>query len=312
MTIPERGAMQIKKYVYGAYGLGIHSVIPLPELVPLAEANADVVLKIESIDWIPTEYWVKFTDDEVYLCWDELGKFLVKGGSEVVVDPHPGVDDSLIRLPLLGTVLAVLLHQRGLLVLHASAVEIDGRAVAFLGAKGAGKSTTAAMLYARGHTLIADDIVAIDLSDSERPMLLPGFPQFKLLPDAVVTSLGDNPDQLRELVNGQPKRARPVLERFSKEPVPLSDVFILSDGPEPKLTHLNPQEAVVQLIAHTYVSRFGGELLKGAVAYRHLQQCSSLVQHVGLHRLDRPNILKLLSATANLVESQAASSFETN
>jgi len=304
MVIPERGAMQMM-YVYEAYGLGIHSVMPLPELVPLAEANADVVLKTEKIDWSPTEYWVSFTDDEVYLCWEELGKFRVKGGSEVIVDQLPAVDESLIRLPLLGTVLAVLLHQRGLLVLHASAVEIDGRGFAILGAKGAGKSTTAAMLYSRGHTLIADDIVAIDLSDPNRPMLLPGFPQLKLLPDAVVTSLGDNPDQLRALVNGQPKRARPVLERFSKGPVPLSDVFILSDGPEPKLTHLKPQEAILQLIAHSYMARFGGELLKGAVAERHLQQCSLLVQRVELHRLDRPNMLELLGTTAGLVDRKS-------
>lgn len=297
-------------HIYGAYGLGIHSVMPLPELVPLAEANADVVLKTEKIDWSPTEYWVSFTDDEVYLCWEELGKFQVKGGAEIIIDPLPGVDDSLVRLPLLGTVLAVLLHKRGLLVLHASAVEIDGRAVAILGVKGAGKSTTAAMLYARGHTLIADDIVAIELSDPERPMLLPGFPQFKLLPDAAVTSLGDNPEQLRALVNGQPKRARPVLERFAKEPVPLSDVFILSDGPEPKLIPLKPQEAIVQLIAHSYMSRFGSELLKGAVAQRHLRQCSQLVQRVEIHRLDRPNMLELLGTTASLVETQAASSLK--
>src|SRR5262249_24053304 len=149
-----------------------------------AGANADIVLKTGPVDWEPSfrslqDSW-SFADDDAYLFWHQLGKFRVRGGMEVTIDALPGIDDALIRLPLLGTVLAVLLHQRGLLTLHASAVEINGQAAAFIGTKGAGKSTIAAMLHARGHRLIADDIVAMDLTDPQKPLLLPGFPQFKL------------------------------------------------------------------------------------------------------------------------------------
>ena len=48
------------------------------------------------------------------------------------VDPLPGVEDSLLRLPLLGAVFSAVIHQRGFLGLHASAVAIDGHAVEFL------------------------------------------------------------------------------------------------------------------------------------------------------------------------------------
>src|SRR5579862_2093768 len=47
---------------------------------------------------------------------------------------------------LLGPVLGLLLRLRGVVCLHASAVSLGGRAVAFAGPAGAGKSTTAAAL----------------------------------------------------------------------------------------------------------------------------------------------------------------------
>jgi hypothetical protein len=113
-----------------------------------------------------------------------IGTFLVRDGREILVDPDPDAGDALLQLALLGPVLAALLQQRGDLVLHASAVEIDGAAVGFLGGRGAGKSTMAAALLRRGYPLLTDDILAVSLEDGS-PRVLPGFPQLKLWPDAV-------------------------------------------------------------------------------------------------------------------------------
>ena len=74
------------------------------------------------------------------------------------------------RLPLtledtltyaLGPILALALRRRGLVCLHASAVEWHGKAVLFVGSAGAGKSTTAAAMVRHGARLIADDISAL-------------------------------------------------------------------------------------------------------------------------------------------------------
>lgn len=58
---------------------------------------------------------------------------------------------------------AIILYQllNGRVVLHGSAVVIDGVAVATIGPSGAGKSTTAAALVRQGAALLADDVVAI-------------------------------------------------------------------------------------------------------------------------------------------------------
>src|SRR4029077_19574870 len=46
--------------------------------------------------------------------------------------------------------------------IHASAVEVDGRAACLLGDSGAGKSSVAAALTAQGHDLVSDDACALD------------------------------------------------------------------------------------------------------------------------------------------------------
>ena len=54
-----------------------------------------------------------------------------------------------------------MLQHRGYLVLHGSAVLVNGRAVVFSGDSGAGKSTLAASMVHHGYQLITDDVVAI-------------------------------------------------------------------------------------------------------------------------------------------------------
>jgi hypothetical protein len=302
----------LKVFCYSAYGLGIHSALPLPELTPLAEATADVLIRTGSLDWLPPEreqMSCSFDDaaNRAFLSWPSVGGFRISGGSEIVIDPVGCVDSqtdyaSLVRLPLLGSVFAVLLHQRGLLVLHASAVEIHGKAIAFVGPKGQGKSTIAAMLYARGHRLLADDLVAVSWNQNGRPCVLPGFPQFKLWPEAAAHSLGDDPAVLSKLANGVSKLARPVTERFSHAPAPLAAIYALSAGSAASLKQYSPQESVRQLIGNWYLSRFGDDLTQGPAPARLLTDLAHLIGEVPVLRLERPYQLSLLSEIVDLVE----------
>jgi hypothetical protein len=54
---------------------------------------------------------------------------------------------------------------QGLEVLHASAVGVDGRAVAFTAASGSGKSSLAAHLVAAGAEFLTDDVLALESAD---------------------------------------------------------------------------------------------------------------------------------------------------
>jgi hypothetical protein len=147
------------------------------------------------------------TAGEARLYWPDVGAVLLRHGREITLDPRLEWALDLLRLYLPRPVLALLLHQRGLLVLHASAVSLDGGVVAFLGHSGRGKSTTAATLHARGCAVVADDVVAVDLGASGGPAALPGLFQLKLWPDAV-TALGESPEDLPRIHASEEKRAR--------------------------------------------------------------------------------------------------------
>jgi len=296
-------------YNYSAYNLRISSELALPELQSSAPGFADVTIRFGNVDWAPTlsafsqdEMCFEVASGDAHFYWASLGKFRVRAGTAILIDPLPGVEECLLRLPLLGTVLAVLLHQRGYLVLHASAVAVNGESIIFLGNKGWGKSTMAATLYGRGHELLADDVVAVDVGDSGRPMVMPGFPQFKLYPEALMASLGDDFEALPELADGYEKRGRPASDRFAQQPLPLRSVYGLGSGPVSTLKALESQSALLLLITNSYMARFGKQLLHGEEAATHLRQCASVVRQVSVYRLERPCALSLLPAVAQLVE----------
>ena len=302
------GSGRVHNYV--AFGLGIASSLPVPELPASAEVGRDVVIRtgkvgLRSQKGTRAGTHFEFTDREAFFFWENVGAFLVRDGREIVVEPFPGVEQQIIRLPLLGVVMAMLLHQRGYLVLHSSAVALNGGAVLFLGGKGWGKSTIAATLHKQGCGFISDDVTALDFEATRRPIVLPAFPQLKLWPDAVA-SLGEDPEALPRLYSQIEKRHRRVANGFSHRPVALEQIFVLSSGPHVKFERLGPQEAMLELVRNLYVARFGRQVLQRGEATRFLQ-CAEVVRNTPVHRLRRPTSLPLAASVARLVEEHLAS-----
>lgn len=77
------------------------------------------------------------------------------------VDAVPGLESVLTT----GAAMAFQLYARGLLVLHASAVQTGDVSVGFVGCSGMGKSTMAALLCSEGSSLITDDVLRVDVVD---------------------------------------------------------------------------------------------------------------------------------------------------
>lgn len=198
---PLGNGVNVPIWGYRTFGLSLASTFPLPELWPTplppssAWSEVDAVIRQGLIncprDIAPGAFHIDFSDGGITLRVASLASFQVRNAREIVVDPAPGVPTSSLRPALLGTVFALLLIYRGLAALHASVVAIDGRAVAFVGDKGAGKSTLAAAFHRHGYDLGADDILAVELSAPEL-LSQPGFIHMKLWPDAIA-ALGDDP-----------------------------------------------------------------------------------------------------------------------
>lgn len=71
----------------------------------------------------------------------------------------PRCDREMLAIFAAGHLQAVILALRGETVLHASAVEVDDGAIAFVADSGTGKSTLAALACARGARFITDDVL---------------------------------------------------------------------------------------------------------------------------------------------------------
>ncbi|HKT82248.1 MAG TPA: hypothetical protein VJQ84_00265, partial [Solirubrobacterales bacterium] len=101
------------------------------------------------------------------------GSFLIEPGPDrVIVERHDG-DAELLEHRIASSALCVLLALRGDLVLHASAVEADGRATIFCGPSQRGKSTLAQALGEAGCRLLSEDGIAVELGESG-PLAFPG------------------------------------------------------------------------------------------------------------------------------------------
>ena len=307
--LPQGRAARERRF-YQAYGLTIASEINLPELVSVEPATADVLITVGPID-LPksssdaaTDF--RFEPDRQYLAWHAVGAFLITDGCRIDVEPAPGVDDMLIAFPLLGPVMALLLHRRGLLVLHASAIAVAGTSAIFMGDKGAGKSTTASAMIRAGHELLTDDVVAVDMTNPNKPMIVPGFPQIKLAADAAAAiSLGEaevrpqvHPaiDKMQHRLNGA----------FSGGTVPATRIYILERGERAEISPLPGIAALPAIIKFSYVTRFGRAALPSDFAAMHLRQCARLADHVGVCRLEVPTGLDRIGEAVGLIERDLA------
>jgi HprK-related kinase A len=124
----------------------------------------------------------------------------------------------------MGMNLQMALGQRRYLLLHASVVERDGRALVMTGISGAGKSTLAALLGARGWRLMGDEFALLDPETG----LIHAFPRLISLKNAAI---------------GVAERAVPE-GSFGK---------LLAGTPKGDIRHLVPNAAAIQAMDHPAV-----------------------------------------------------------
>lgn len=298
---------------YSAYGTNIESEIRIDDLLPMGPTSStDVQISFCRVS-LPERKdklelfespgrTVAISENSMYIEWERVGRFHVSSGREILVDPDPGVNEADLQPLITGPVLSVLLHQRGMWVLHASAVSIENKAIAFLGSKGYGKSTLAAHLQMRGHQLISDDLVPVKFVRG-RPITYPGYPRIKLNEDSII-AVGDRPDTFPLVHRLIEKRSFRPASGISELPIELSAVYVLVESTTISLEVLNPAAAFVELIKHSFLKRF----LNAMNAQReHFHQCERLVRSVPIVSLGRPHDFAVIDEVCRQVENDASS-----
>jgi len=212
----------------------------------------------------------------------------------------------LVELQLLGPVLAYWLERRARFVLHASAVVLGGRAAAFVGRQGDGKSGLAAALLRIGASLLSDDVVPLEIR-GEETLVHPGFPQMRMWPDEAACFL----ERFEHLPRVHPtltKRWVPVgpdgLGAFEGDAVPLGCLYLLDRRPEAdaplEIRTLSPRDAVIELLRHSFTP-----LLVEAAGLQpaRLDLVARLVLQIPVKRLRYPSGFALLGRVAAAVRN---------
>lgn len=175
-----------------------------------------------------------------------VGAFLLRGGREIIVDAAEGVPEADLRVFLLGSLFGLLCHQRGLLPLHASAVLIDGAAVAFTGPSGIGKSTLAAAFAAAGYPVVADDVLVVDPSVTDRPTVRPALLGLRLWRQTL-DGLGMPTTGLRPARAVLDKFAVPMVPAAGAGPLPLAALFHLEAAGADRMAGCEPLKGLTAI-----------------------------------------------------------------
>lgn len=275
---------------YRAYGLTIASELVLPEVLAAEPSDGafDVTITLGRIpsdgleggQQISPFAWVR--DDVFWLHVPKVCRFLLTDASHIVVDPEPRIDEASIRVFLLGSVLGALLFQRGHLLLHGNAIEVDGRCMVCLGHSGAGKSTLAAALVGRGHRVLADDVVPVNAEGAA----VPGLPRLKLWQDSA-DRLDVRTDGLTRIRPQLQKYNVPVTDLFCDTPLPIRWIYLLENDNQDsiRIEPVSGMNRFQPLRANTYRRQFMEGL---SLRPEHLRQCGELAGRVHMARVARP------------------------
>jgi hypothetical protein len=291
-------------YKYLAYGLNIASEIECPELVA-GNGAPDVRVRYGRVPERlenPTGQGVLYqvSHDQFLLNLGRIARFRIANGDDIVIERDPESSENDVRVFLLGSAFGALLHQRGFLPLHASAIETSQGAVAFAGPVGLGKSTLAGAFHKRGYRILADDVCAVSLNRHGKPQVTPAYPQLNLWADAL-EKLGSpmhHPQRLRALTE---KYGLPVSAQFSTSTVPLYAVYALrtTNDPELSLTHVRGFDKIGFIRDNTFRRRF----LKGMNHRdRYMGIVSATAQHIRAARIVRPEGVFCLDELTDLAE----------
>lgn len=288
-SLPIHEYEQVSAFDYSVFGLRVCSSLELPELFPVAGAAApDITIDLGSVPEVAQGEGDGLNDvnGALVLAIPQVARYRIEAGNRIIVDAEPGVPERNVRLFLLGSAFGALLHQRGLLPLHANAIEIDGRAVAFMGPSGAGKSTLAAWFHDRGFRIIADDVCVVRFGPEGRPYTSPGLPRMRLWADALQLTGRDHRGLSRSFLNDEDEKFDVPVDADSavRSQVPLAAIYLLDKGPEFSIVPLRGIEAADAVFANTYRGEY---LAKTSRQEQHWESAVRLVRGTPVFRAVR-------------------------
>ncbi len=251
--------------------------------------------------------WILFGkhDGVSWLRFPELVDFVIQPDQRSIVAyaPDDFPRETLTHL-LLDQVLPRVAALDGALVLHASGIVINHHAVAFLGPTGVGKSTLVASLCQRGFPLIADDCLALEITD-QRIKVHPGYPSLRLWRDSAA-QMAEMLPAVGPVAHYTDKRRVDVSANsvpFCDQLLPLAGAYVISSPDDSAQTiersPLSPREALLAMLAGTFRLETGDPHL----LVHDLDDYIEIAETIPFYALHYPRDYALLPAVHDIILS---------
>lgn len=221
------------------------------------------------LEIVPFHQW-ELPDDSIWasfhriatgylLRFPEMADFMVSAeGLSVICHPVPGISEDTSQHLYLNQVLPLALSLQRKLVFHGSAVEVDGVAIAFVGATGRGKSTLAASFACNGFRFLTDDGLVLEPCDAGF-LTRPSHPSIRLWNDSENALLTPGVEKAFPLRYTEKSRFMAGTDiAFCNEARPLRTVYFLSDdGAEGVVMQpMAAAESLVEWVKHSFLLDF--------------------------------------------------------
>jgi hypothetical protein len=289
---------------YKIAGLNVSSEFEMnAPVLDLAGSKPDVVIKFVDAVGTPDhptldDIYIKGNSQDLWFMGHESLEFRVRNGKEIQIWADKECSSADINLFLIGSGFGVLAFQRGLVPLHISAVEHNGRTLAVTGESGAGKSTLATALSKLGYAHFCDDVGIFDPNIT--PFVVRAMPKGIKLWDEAAAEL--NIEQ-GPRVSNIPDLLKTYIEppvRSNADTLSLDSLYVISETPADKfaITELVGMEKFVELRRAIYREEWFEAFFTQKQAFELVAQLAKSIQ---VFKFDRPRDLGSVAESAEFL-----------
>ena len=198
-------------------------------------------------------------EKDYFLRFPDLADFWVsQDGNQIVCFSLSDVSYETIRHLLVDQVIPRVVAHQGWIVLHASAIEVEGGIVAFLGESGWGKSTLATSFYEKSYPLLTDDCLLIK-PEAGIIVGIPSYAGSRLWPDSLVAVVNDK-SSVHPVAHYSSKMRLIFPDKLKNKifQLPLTAIFAIEspestkDQSEIAVNPLKGAEMAMELVKHSF------------------------------------------------------------